>query len=87
MTRGLILGFKYCPTYRVVFIKDLEIPGYPPGSGVNTCDLPLLWGWLESVVGSPRIGWGRLPMKIECAITPLVRFQIYGPGPDCVGLL
>lgn len=36
---------------------------------IHTCDLPLLWVWLWSVVGRPRIGHGRLPTKIYCAIT------------------
>lgn len=71
VTHGIILGFQYCPTDDVVFIKGLEIPVYPPESGVNTCDLLLLQVWLWSVVGRSRIGWGRLPTEIECAVTLL----------------
>lgn len=63
VTHGLIPGFKYCPTYHVVFIKGLEIPGYPPGSAVHTCDLPLLRVWLWNVVGRPRIGWAGCQRK------------------------
>lgn len=70
MTCSLILGFAYCPSDPVVSIRDLEILGYVH-SGVNTCDLPLLWVWLWWVVGRPRIGQGKLPRKIERAITSL----------------
>lgn len=55
----------------MAFIKGLEIPGCVPGSGVNTCELPLLRVWLWRVVGRPRIGQGRLPTKIESVIISL----------------
>lgn len=60
----------------MVSIRDLEILGYVH-SGVNTCDLPLLWVWLWRVVGRPRIGQGKLPAKTERAIT--------SPSPGFMG--
>ena len=47
------------------------LPPWPAGSSVNTYDLPLLGVWFWSVVRKPRIGWDRLPTKIECAIISL----------------
>lgn len=66
MTHGLILGFKYCSTDHVVFIKGLEIPGYASGSGVSTHPL----GVALECGGRPRKGWDRLPTKRECAVPP-----------------